>query len=154
MASIKFEQAQRWYPGADVPAVPTAEPEAADTSSPGDIVVTALKRATSLQQTPLAISAVTSESLVAQGITDSQELTRTTPNLIINENANGGSRVIIRNLYAPGEPLGVAGSASRHDLGQRLHFLDLLISVHGTLLSTASRRGGCPASSWPRSRSM
>ena len=56
---------------ADVPAVPTAEPEAADTSSPGDIVVTALKRATSLQQTPLAISAVTSESLVAQGITDS-----------------------------------------------------------------------------------
>ena len=82
---------------------PPAPP--AEDSAPGEIVVTALKRSTSIQQTPLAISAVTAESLVAQGITDSQQLTRTTPNLIINENANGGSRVIIRNLYASGEPL-------------------------------------------------
>ncbi len=85
--------------GGTAPAAPAEE------SNPGEIVVTALKRATSIQQTPLAISAITAESLVAQGITDSQQLTRTTPNLIINENANGGSRVIIRNLYASGEPL-------------------------------------------------
>ncbi|AYJ85835.1 TonB-dependent receptor [Sphingomonas paeninsulae] len=70
-----------------------------------EIVVTALKRATSIQQTPISISAVSAASLTAQGITDSAQLTRTAPNLVINENANGGSRVIIRNLYAAGEPL-------------------------------------------------
>lgn len=143
---------------ADVPAVPTAEPEAADTSSPGDIVVTALKRATSLQQTPLAISAVTSESLVAQGITDSQELTRTTPNLIINENANGGSRVIIRNLYAPGEPLvglyydetpitgtsGVSNDAGGTQPGIRLFDVEraeVLRGPQGTLYGASSMGG-------------
>ena len=83
-------------------------PAAADTSSgPGgaDIVVTALKRATSIQQTPLSISAVNSETLSKQNITDSNSLGRIAPSLVINENANGGSRIIIRNLYATGEPL-------------------------------------------------
>ena len=81
--------------GGSAPALPE------DDSNPGEIVVTALKRATSIQQTPLAISAVTAESLVAQGITDSQQLTRTTPNLIINESANGGSRVIYMHELPP-----------------------------------------------------
>ncbi len=89
----------------ETPAPVAAEPPMVEDGAPGDIVVTALKRSTSIQQTPLAISAIGAESLVAQGITDSAQLTRTTPNLIINENANGGSRVIIRNLYATGEPL-------------------------------------------------
>jgi outer membrane receptor protein involved in Fe transport len=71
----------------------------------GDIVVTALKRATSIQQTPISISAVTSDSLVRQNITDSNALGRVAPSLVINEGSNGGSRVIIRNLYATGEPL-------------------------------------------------
>ncbi|WP_165611335.1 TonB-dependent receptor [Sphingomonas jatrophae] len=71
----------------------------------GDIVVTALKRATSIQQTPISISAVTSDSLARQNITDSNALGRVAPSLVINEGSNGGSRVIIRNLYATGEPL-------------------------------------------------
>ena len=86
------------------PAAPQAEtPQAAGNDS--EIVVTALKRQTSIQQTPLAISAVSSETLARQNITDSQSLGRVTPGLQINENSNGGSRVIIRNLYATGEPL-------------------------------------------------
>jgi iron complex outermembrane receptor protein len=71
----------------------------------GEIVVTALKRATSIQQTPLSMSAVTSDMLVRQNITDSNALGRIAPGLVINEGSNGGSRVIIRNLYATGEPL-------------------------------------------------
>ncbi|MGF7151511.1 outer membrane receptor protein involved in Fe transport [Sphingomonas zeicaulis] len=71
----------------------------------GDIIVTALKRATSIQETPISISAVSSESLVRQNITDSNSLGRVAPSLVINESSNGGSRVIIRNLYATGEPL-------------------------------------------------
>ncbi|MFT3976893.1 MAG: Plug domain-containing protein, partial [Sphingomonas bacterium] len=70
-----------------------------------EIVVTALKRATSIQQTPLSISAVSAETLTKQNITDSSALSRVSPGLQINENANGGSRVIIRNLYATGEAL-------------------------------------------------
>jgi outer membrane receptor protein involved in Fe transport len=71
----------------------------------GDIVVTALKRATNIQQTPISISAVTADSLLRQNITDSNALGRVAPSLVINEGSNGGSRVIIRNLYATGEPL-------------------------------------------------
>ncbi|WEK42109.1 MAG: TonB-dependent receptor [Candidatus Sphingomonas colombiensis] len=74
-------------------------------SNDSEIVVTALKRATSIQQTPLAISAVSAETLTKQNITDSLALSRVSPGLQINENANGGSRVIIRNLYATGEAL-------------------------------------------------
>lgn len=70
-----------------------------------DIVVTALKRATSIQETPLAISAVSADTLARQNITDSSALSRVSPGLQINESANGGTRVIIRNLYATGEAL-------------------------------------------------
>jgi outer membrane receptor protein involved in Fe transport len=135
---------------------PPAPPE--EESNPGEIVVTALKRATSIQQTPLAISAITSESLVAQGITDSQQLTRTTPNLIINENANGGSRVIIRNLYASGEPLvglyydetpitgtsGVSNDAGGTQPGIRLFDVEraeVLRGPQGTLYGASSMGG-------------
>ncbi|MCC2979459.1 TonB-dependent receptor [Sphingomonas sp. IC4-52] len=138
--------------GGSAPALPE------DDSNPGEIVVTALKRATSIQQTPLAISAVTAESLVAQGITDSQQLTRTTPNLIINESANGGSRVIIRNLYASGEPLvglyydetpitgtsGVSNDAGGTQPGIRLFDVEraeVLRGPQGTLYGASSMGG-------------
>ena len=75
------------------------------TTNDSEIVVTALKRATSIQQTPIAITAVSADTLNKQNITDTQQLGRISPSLVINENANGGSRVIIRNLYASGEPL-------------------------------------------------
>ncbi|MDO6416784.1 TonB-dependent receptor [Sphingomonas sp. BIUV-7] len=81
------------------------EQQTATPANDSDIVVTALRRATSIQQTPLAISAVSADTLAKQNITDSQALGRVSPSLVINESANGGSRVIIRNLYATGEPL-------------------------------------------------
>ncbi len=87
-----------------VPAAPEAAPAPA-AGNDTEIVVTALKRATSIQQTPLAISAVSAETLTKQNITDSSALSRVSPGLQINENSNGGSRVIIRNLYATGEAL-------------------------------------------------
>ena len=90
---------------------PEANPPATEPGTPGnapndsEIVVTALKRATNIQQTPISISAVSAETLNRQNITDSNSLGRIAPSLVINENSNGGSRVIIRNLYATGEPL-------------------------------------------------
>lgn len=69
-----------------------------------EIVVTALKRATNLQETPLAISAVGGETLSNMGISDSSQLARTVPSLVFRENANGGARIIIRNIQSSGEP--------------------------------------------------
>ncbi|MCC2601298.1 TonB-dependent receptor [Sphingopyxis yananensis] len=92
-------------PSAAAQETSQAQNTAETTSYPGEIVVTALKRATSIQQTPIAISAVDSAALERQNITDSSALGRVTPGLVINEGANGGSRVIIRNLYATGESL-------------------------------------------------
>lgn len=69
-----------------------------------DIVVTALHRATNVQETPLAISAIGGEALTNQGISTSDGLAKVAPNLVIRENANGGSRIIIRNIQSSGEP--------------------------------------------------
>ena len=88
------------------PVAPVASvTEGPQTTNDSEIVVTALKRATNIQQTPISITAVSADTLNKQNITDSQQLGRISPSLQINENANGGSRVIIRNLYASGEPL-------------------------------------------------
>ncbi|MDB6042409.1 MAG: TonB-dependent receptor [Gammaproteobacteria bacterium] len=88
-------------------ASPTAASAATVSTTDSDdstIVVTALRRSTSIQQTPLAISAISEQTLTNMGISDSQQLARSTPSLVFRENANGGSRVIIRNIQAAGEP--------------------------------------------------
>lgn len=48
-----------------------------------EIVVTAQKRAESLQETPLAVSAITTEAIEARGITDVSNLTAVAPNLAV-----------------------------------------------------------------------
>lgn len=70
----------------------------------GDIVVTALKRKTTVQETPIAITAVTGAALANANITDTYQLTRVVPGLVIRESANGGARVTLRNIQAAGEP--------------------------------------------------
>jgi len=55
-----------------------------------DIVVTAERRATSLQNTPLSIAAVTEDAMVSKGIEDFQGLSRFTPNLNISPGRGGG----------------------------------------------------------------
>jgi iron complex outermembrane recepter protein len=96
--------------GAAAPAPPaTSDASAlpAAGSSEGqlaEVVVTALKRSTSIQQTPLSISAVDAQMLSNQGITDSSQLARVAPDLVITQSSNGTTRLTIRNIYAAGEP--------------------------------------------------
>ncbi|HEY0595236.1 MAG TPA: Plug domain-containing protein, partial [Sphingopyxis sp.] len=73
-------------------------------STGGEIVVTALKRGTRLQDTPLAISAVTGDSLERAGTTSFTELTQNTPSLRIVDNGPGNRRVILRGVVGAGEP--------------------------------------------------
>ena len=70
----------------------------------GDIVVTALRRDTRIQETPLAISAVTGASLETAGTTSFTDLTRNAPSLRIVDSGPGQRRVIVRGVTAAGEP--------------------------------------------------
>jgi len=70
----------------------------------GDIVVTALRRDTRIQDTPLAISAVTGASLETAGTTSFTDLTRNAPSLRIVDSGPGQRRVIVRGVTAAGEP--------------------------------------------------
>ena len=97
--------------GSTAQAAPEVQLAPAPTSAAGnpqgqlaEVVVTALKRSTSIQQTPLAISAVDAQSLSNQGITDSTQLARVSPDLTITQGSNGTDRLTIRNIYASGEP--------------------------------------------------
>lgn len=60
-----------------------------DTRSAGleEVVVTAQKRSESLQDTPLAVSAVTADTIVARGISDVGSLNAIAPNLVISQTA-------------------------------------------------------------------
>ena len=84
-----------------------AEREAAAQEAPlgdGEIVVTALRRNTRIQDTPIAISATSGEALAASGTTSFTELTRTAPSLRIVDGGPGSRRVLIRGITSAGEP--------------------------------------------------
>jgi iron complex outermembrane receptor protein len=57
-------------------------------SALGEIIVTATRRATNLQETPLAISAIEADVLLEQGLTNAAEMSRAVPNVTF-ERAQG-----------------------------------------------------------------
>ena len=74
---------------ANAPADPgqTTDPQAAPPASgeplPGDIIITAQKRAENVQKVPLAVSVVSEEQLKTAGVTQFQELGKIAPSLTI-----------------------------------------------------------------------
>lgn len=69
-----------------------------------EIIVTATRRATSIQDTPINIAAVTGEELERSGLGTIAEAVRAIPGInIIDQGGRGGSKVIVRGLNA--EPL-------------------------------------------------
>jgi outer membrane receptor protein involved in Fe transport len=91
----------------DVPAGAEAQAAAENANTPdnsGEIVVTALKRDTRLQDTPIAISAVGGDSLQRGGNTSFTDLTRNAPSLRVVDGGPGNRRVILRGVTAAGEP--------------------------------------------------
>ena len=69
-----------------------------------EVVVTALKRETTLQDTPIAISALTSTDLERIGADDFSDFFGAVPGLTMRNNGPGQSRPIIRGIASPGEP--------------------------------------------------
>ncbi|MBO9581011.1 MAG: TonB-dependent receptor [Sphingobium sp.] len=79
-----------------------------------DIIVTAERRATNLQDTPLSILAVTQEMVEAKGIQDLQDLSHFTPNLSISPTrgtGNAAANFVIRGISGGGGAAGERGVA-------------------------------------------
>ena len=91
-------------------AAPQAD-EAAENA--GDIVVTATRRSESLSNVPLAVSAVSSESLQNSGANDIRQLNQLAPSLLVSSTgseANGSAR--IRGIGTVGDNPGLESSVA------------------------------------------
>lgn len=100
-------------------ATATQAQEAADStataqaSSVGEIVVTAQKRSESLQKVPLAITAVTAETLAESGINDLQGVTARVPNLNLGQQL-GVAKIALRGIGLENIAAGAEGSIAFH----------------------------------------
>jgi iron complex outermembrane receptor protein len=76
------------------------------TSSNGleEVIVTALKRDTSLQETPLSLSAVTGTTLANSGVQDIARLAQSVPGLVFEDAGPASTRITIRGIRSVGEP--------------------------------------------------
>ncbi len=65
-----------------------------------EVVVTAQKRVESLQDVPVAVTAISGEKIVEAGILDLQDLTSYVPNVVMFNSPGGGSpgRIFIRGI--------------------------------------------------------
>lgn len=68
-----------------------------------DIVVTATRRETTLQRTPISITAVSGDTLRQQGATNLQDYFRTIPNVNVTQGPIGSSRISFRGIVSAGE---------------------------------------------------
>ncbi|HEU4968513.1 TonB-dependent receptor [Sphingomonas sp.] len=95
----------------------TAGPAAADApaqaANAGDIIVTATRRAEALSDVPIAVSAVSSESLQNSGASDIRQLNQLAPSLLVSSTgseANGSAR--IRGIGTVGDNPGLESSVA------------------------------------------
>ena len=120
------------------PAIAQDEGASQDEGGLDVIVVTAQKRAEGLQDTPIAITAVSGESLEAQGVGDISNLQQITPNLVFDTTApvsgvSSGAIVFIRGVGQtdfqlttdPGVGTYVDGVYMARSVGGVLDVLDL-----------------------------
>ncbi len=80
---------------ASATAASSQEATTADRPGLAEIVVTAQKRSENLQNTPLAISAVSSETIEQRGITDVSSLSSVAPNLVVGMTGAGTANVAL-----------------------------------------------------------
>jgi outer membrane receptor protein involved in Fe transport len=95
----------------------TAGPAATDAptqaANAGDIIVTATRRAEALSDVPIAVSAVSSESLQNSGASDIRQLNQLAPSLLVSSTgseANGSAR--IRGIGTVGDNPGLESSVA------------------------------------------
>jgi len=112
------------------PAQPVAAAGNADMASyPGDIVVTARRRAEDIGKVPVAVTAFSAEQIETKNIQNVADLTKLTPGLNIT---GGGSRT---NVFATirGQSRGVTGNVSP---GVLTYFNEVPLPTYGSLIPT------------------
>lgn len=97
----------------DTAASSNPDEAVATTSASGlqDIIVTANRRATNIQKTPLSITAISGEALETKGILDTAALAQVTPGLTFNQNASFAQpyiRGVGTDITTPGSESSVA----------------------------------------------
>jgi iron complex outermembrane receptor protein len=135
-------------------AAASAEPSVIE-----EVVVTALKRETTLQDTPLAVSAVSGATLADRGIDNVSDLLRTTPGLAVLDQGAGQRKLIVRGVQSAGEsqtglyydeaPVGAGSPGTTNDAGQRMpeirlfdvERVEVLRGPQGTLYGSGSMGG-------------
>ncbi|MGK2285609.1 TonB-dependent receptor [Pedomonas sp. V897] len=96
--------------GAAAPQATAARSQAVDL---GQIIVTATRRAQALSEVPIAVSAVTAESLERSGVTDIRQLNQLAPSLLVSSTsseANTAAR--IRGIGTVGDNPGLESSVA------------------------------------------
>ena len=100
----------------DSPASPPSEAEAAapESNAQGDIIVTATRRSQALSDVPLAVSAVTAESLQNSGVSDIRQLNQLSPSLLVSSTTSeaGAGVARIRGIGTVGDNPGLESSVA------------------------------------------
>lgn len=89
--------------------VPFGQADAEDDASTlklGNVVVTAEKRETNIQDTPVSITAITAETLEAEGVRSIEDIAGFTPGLVVGGNAGFQFPISIRGISAAPNGIG------------------------------------------------
>lgn len=97
-ANAAFAQTARPYPAPPPPPQDTAAQAPGEVSNLDDIIVTANKRSESIDKVPLAIAAVSGETLREQGVNSVQDLSRIVPGLNVTAATFGTDVYTIRGV--------------------------------------------------------
>ncbi len=124
----------------------------------GAMTVTATKRKTSIDKTPIAITAIPAETLSDAGALDVKDYAKLVPGLSVQDNGPGATRLSIRGIYSTGEATTgvyydetpISGSVgSTNDAGGRspdlslfdVDRIEVLRGPQGTLYGASSMGG-------------
>ncbi len=99
---------------AGAPAFAQDSQGAAAGNEMGDIIVTATKRAQALSDVPIAVSAVTAESLQNSGASDIRQLNQVSPSLLVSSTSSeaNSAAVRIRGIGTVGDNAGLESSVA------------------------------------------
>ena len=88
--------------------------EQTNTADVGDIVVTATRRNEALSDVPLAVSAITAQTLENSGVADIRQLTQVSPSLLVSSTSSeaGAGAARIRGIGTVGDNPGLESSVA------------------------------------------
>ncbi len=90
-----------------------AQPEAEQTGGLQDIVVTARKRAESVQDVPVSVTALSGELIQRQDLTSIEKIAARTPNLNVGRASNGsGAQLTLRGIGSSSTSIGIEQSVA------------------------------------------